>query len=139
MLFLAEMCHADLIDSDDRRKSSISFNDESQLKNGIESAINCLPPPEQKDTSNLLIDSVMKSPNNSNKAASSEPTIPSALSPVDANTLVNIGDTNNITTSNGCAIAIQVDEDYDEEENEDEISETVALTQKFDKSRIKKN
>ena len=133
------MCQADLINSDDRRKSSISFNDESQLKNGIENALNCLPLPESKDTSNLLINPVMKSPSNSNQEASPEPTVPPALSPVEATNLVNIGVKNDATSSNGCAIAIQVDEDYDEEENEDEISETVALTQKFDKSRIKKN
>ena len=132
------MCHAELINSDDRRQSSPSFNDESQLQNGIENVLNCLPP-ESEDTSNLLINSVVKSPNNSNQAISPEPTIPTLLSPVDVANLVNENGSCNTTNGNGCAIVIQIDEDYEDEENEDEISETVALTQKFDKSRIKKN
>ena len=43
------------------------------------------------------------------------------------------------TNGNECAIDIQPDDEYDYEENEDEMSETVALTQKFGKNRIMKN
>ena len=50
-----------------------------------------------------------------------------------------ITNSSNISNENGCAIAVQLEDDLEEEENEDEISETVALTQKYDKSRLKKN
>jgi len=148
LLYLAEMCNAELVNSDDRQPSSPSLN-ESQLQNHKENAINSLPPIESEDNYNLsfnhdLIDMTVTNPmpksNNSNHANSPESLIPQSQSSLETTSLVNIGgSSNNTTNENGCAIAIQVDEDYDDEENEDDISETVALTQKFDKSRTKKN
>lgn len=140
------MCNAELVNSDDRQPSSPSLN-ESQLQNHKANAISSLPPIKSEDNYDLsinhdLIDMTLTNPIpepiNSNHENLPESLIPQ--SSLDTTNLVNIGgSSNNTTNENGCAIAIQVDEDYEDEENEDEISETVALTQKFDKSRTKKN
>ena len=142
------MCNAALVNSDDRQQLSPSLN-ESQLQNHNENAISSLPPIESEDNFSLsfnhdLIDmtatNATAKSTNSNHENLPESLIPQSQSSIETTNLVNIGgSSNNTTNDNGCAIAIQVDEDYDEEENEDDISETVALTQKFDKSRTKKN
>ena len=117
-----------------------SLNNESQLQNHKESALSSLPPTEPALNYDLMSNSITKSPNTSNNENSPETLIPQLKSTLETTNFVNIsGNCSSTTSGNGCAIAIQVDEDYDDEENEDEISETVALTQKFDKNRTKKN
>ena len=142
------MCNAALVNSDDRKQLSPCLN-ESQLQNHNENAISSLPPIESEDKfsssfNHDLIDMTVTNATakstNSNHENLPESLIPQSQSSTETTNLVNIGgSSNNTTNDNGCAIAIQVDEDYDEEENEDDISETVALPQKFDKSRTKKN
>ena len=67
-----------------------------------------------------------------------EPLKPQFQAPNETANLVN---NSGADTTNGseCAIDVQPDDEYDYEENEDEMSETVALTQKFGKNRIMKN
>ena len=140
-IYLAELCNGELGNVDARRRSLPSLNNESQLQ-GLkeENAMRSLPPIEPAFNYDLS-NPTTKSPINSSQPENQpESIVLQSQTSLETATLVNVsGSNSNTTNGNGCAIAIQVDEDYDEEENEDEISETVALTQKFDKSRMKKN
>ena len=114
---------------------------ESQLEDIKEENVNSSLPPIESTLNYELINKTIISPINSNQP---EPPLESIIFPpsqpsLETTNLFNSGIDSNGTNENGCAIAIQVDEDYEEEENDDEISETVALTQKFDKIRMKKD
>ena len=61
-----------------------------------------------------------------------EPLKPQFQAPNETANLVNNSGADT-TNRSECAIDVQPDDEYDYEENEDEMSETVALTQKFDK------
>ena len=130
------MYNGDLGNADTNRHSLQSINDESQMQNHKDNAISNLPQIE----SSMISNPILKSPIISKPLGNSpESLIPQLQSSLETANLVNDNSNNDTTNKNGCAIAIQVDEDYEDEENEDEISETVALTQKFDKNRTKKN
>ena len=141
-MFLAELCNGELGNVDARRHSLPSLNNESQPQ-GLkeENAMHSLPPIQTAFISDLGNPTTKSPINPSQPENQPEPIVLQSQNSLDTATLVNVcGSNSNTTNGNGCAIAIQVDEDYEEEEeNEDEISETVALTQKFDKSRMKKN
>ena len=119
-----------------RRHSLPSSNDDSQPGDLKETSMTNLPPiqPTFNFVSSTPAQPLDSSPPENSPESFALQSHVSSLEAANNNSCSN--DTANL---NECAIAIQVDEDYDEDENEDEISETVALTQKFDKSRIKKN
>ena len=135
---IAELCNVDLGNAEANRNSLQDTLVEPKMQDNKDTAINSPSPNEPA----IFSSHTSKSPIISNPLANlPESLIPQLQPTLETSNSVNDNDCSNTDTTNknGCAIAIQVDEDYEDEENEDEISETVALTQKFDKNRTKKN
>merc|ERR1711997_878733 len=129
-----EICNGDLANADGQHISSTNLPDESQLPN-IEGNTQHSQSNEPNTTLNAAINqSVEYNPlENAN-----EPLKPQFQASNETANLVNNSGADT-TNGSGCAIDVQPDDEYDYEENEDEMSETVALTQKFGKNRIMKN